>query len=80
MAKDVVNMYSGILLSHKKTSRHYSNVDTETVTPSGVHQTETNVAWYRSHAEPERKDTKELLQKAEADLRLPRGKGAEAIN
>ena len=63
MDKDVVHIYNGISLSHKKTEiRPFAStwMDQQTAILSEVNQTQTNIIWYSLYMESKKKVTNEL--------------------
>ena len=87
--QDVVHIYSGILLSHKKEQNNaiYSEMDREIVILSEISQRKINIIWYCLYVNPKNNivqmnlftEQKEL-QIQKANLWLPRGKGWVGIN
>ena len=80
--EDVVHIYNGILLSHKKEQNNAicNNMDGPRDYHTKVSQTKTNIIWYHSYVESNLKnDTNELIYKTDlqilkTNLWLPKGK------
>ena len=65
--EDVVHVYNGILLSHKKDAI-CSNMDGPTYYHIKWSKPKTNIIWYRLYAESKKKnDTNELIYQIETD-------------
>ena len=85
MDKDVVHIYNGILLSHKKEGKMpfaATWMDLEVIIRSEVTKKKTNIIQYHLHVESKNKDRNELIYKTVRDhrhrktnLSLPKGKG-----
>ena len=72
--KDVVYMYNGILLGHKKKNKIIpfaaTWMDPEIIILSEVRQRQTNIIWYRLYVESKKNDTNELIYKTAIDLQI----------